>query len=187
MTRSFRLLRLAAFSVLLCGPALHPTLAQSTLNGSTPEPVLQEADADDRDFVRTLGESIASEGAIAALAARTTRNAEIRSLALGIRNDRRRASSELSGAAAGAGFVPPDGPDAAERALERDLRSKPASDFDQAFLERLIQMDQSALDTLDREISGGYNRRLTAFAQARKHLVGTELGAAQDAFAKFKR
>lgn len=176
--------RLAVLSALLCATAGRPVFAQSTVNGSTPEPVLQEADESDRDFVRTLGQATANEGAIAAFALRTTKNATVQSLAQALRTDRRRTQSGLVEAASGAGFTPPDSPDAAERVLEHDLRAKSGAAFDHAFVERAIQEEQTTLDLLDREIGDGYNAHIVAFAKYRKGVIAAELGAAQAALHK---
>jgi putative membrane protein len=124
--------------------------------------------AADSTFAREACQAGAAEVELGKLAARNTRNREVRALARKISEDHARAEKELGQLFARKGLPP-------EKELAPDLRmsldrlaSLTGREFDQAFKEQVIKDHEKTIELFEKQSEQGTDPDLKAFAQ--KHL-----------------
>lgn len=128
----------------------------------------QSVGTTDSDFARQACQTGAAEVEIGKLAARNTRNAEVRALAKRLSEDHARAEKELARLFARKG-IPPERELAQHRQSSLDrLAGLKGREFDTAFKEQVIADHESSIELFEKQAAQGADPDLKAFAQ--KHL-----------------
>jgi len=133
----------------------------------------------DSSFAREACQAGAAEVELGKLAARKTRNREVRALARKISEDHARAEKELSQLFSSKD-LPPEKELAADLQTSLDrLAGLTAREFDQAFKEQVIQDHQKAIELFEKQAQQGTDADLKAFAQKQLPHLREHLAAAQ--------
>jgi len=147
--------------------------------GATVRNATNMGDAD-RNFIAAAAQSGMSEVALAQLAAQRARNPRVREYARQLVLDHQAANKRLQHIAAVKGLKLPDGPARDQQADLRDLQKVSARDFDQHFLDRMVQDHQKAVDLFGHEIKGRHqDADLKNFAQDTLIVLERHYGEAQ--------
>ena len=133
----------------------------------------------DSNFAREACQAGVAEVEIGKLAARNTKNADVRALARRIASDHSQAEKELAQLFARKG-LPPEREMAPpfRTSLDR-LAALKGREFDHAFKEQVIEDHRSAIDLFEKQADQGTDPDLKAFAQRhlphlREHLAAAE-------------
>lgn len=117
----------------------------------------------DRRFVTKAAELNTEEVRLSELAAQQATNPEVRSFAQQLVTEHTQASTELTGLASRKGLSAMSRDDFDQRAVTK-LGKKSGGDFDKAYLEKMVDAHEDAIDLFDKESRNGKDPELQAFA-----------------------
>ena len=135
----------------------------------------------DRRFVTKAAELNMEEIRLSELAAQQATSPEVRAFAQQLVTDHTQASSELSGIASRKGLTDLGREDYDQRAVSK-LGKKSGADFDKAYIEKMVDAHDDAIDlfekasrnTQDPELQAFASKTLTKLRQHQQHAKGLE-------------
>ena len=129
----------------------------------------------DQTFMTQNAQTDLAEITVGQLASQRATTAPIRQAAQTIASDHQQVLSKLQNLARNLHVTLPNSPDATQQQLAQQLNGSSGTDFDQAYLQAMVQGHQTSIDQTQQEIQSGSNPQVIDFAKsylpgAQKHL-----------------
>jgi putative membrane protein len=173
---------------LMAGVALVALMAQSGLAQSqdttkqpqaTPATQTQPVAPADMDFAKTAAAAGMAEVKLGKLAQQQAESDEVKQFGQRMVDDHTKANDQLKAIAEKKNIDLPQGPpDQAQKAYD-DLQKKSGQDFDQAFMDTMVQDHHKAVDLFQQEAKSGKDADLQGFATATLPTLQQHLDLAQ--------
>lgn len=154
-------------------------VAAALLGASVPALAQEQLAAAPAEFVTKAGSIGMAEVAMGQLGAQKAQSAQVKEFAQHIIQDHSRNNLQLQQAAAAAGQTLPAAPTDEEREALARLQSMPESQFDQAFMQQMVQDHKKAVQLYQAQAQAGRDPQLQAYAQATLPALQQHLQMAQ--------
>jgi len=159
-------------TVSLLGSAV---LATTGVGIAAAQPGGGQLSQQDQTFITQNAQTDLAEITVGQLAEQRATTAPIRQAAQTIASDHQQVLSKLQDLARNLHVTLPNSPDATQQQLAQQLNATSGTDFDQAYLQAMIQGHQTSINQTQQEIQSGSNPQVIDFAKsylpgAQKHL-----------------
>jgi putative membrane protein len=148
-------LRMAAVSLL--GSAVLATMGVGIAAAQPGGPGGGQLSQQDQTFMTQNAQTDLAEITVGQLATQRATTAPIRQAAQTITSDHQQVLSKLQDLARTLHVALPNSPDATQQQLAQQLSATSGTDFDQAYLQAMVQGHQTSIDQTQQEIQSGSN------------------------------